>query len=122
MGWKLSPPHFCAVTETIADITNKRFKIESKEQPFHKLDKRANKISVKQGGPKQVNVPRDPNLPCMNKPQAKAEIFVDDFILMAQGDEKRLQRLRSTLFTVIDEVFDQTMKKTPPLAVKNQFR
>ena len=42
MGWKLSPPHFCAVTERIADITNARFKIASKEQPF----KRAKGILV----------------------------------------------------------------------------
>jgi hypothetical protein len=23
MGWTESPPHFCAVTETVADLTNK---------------------------------------------------------------------------------------------------
>lgn len=105
MGWKLSPPHFCAVTETIADITNARLGTVPKEQPFHKLDKRANDVKVKQGGPVQLQVPRDPNLPCLANPQAKAEIFVDDFVLMAQGNEKRLRALRSTLFTVIDEVF-----------------
>ena len=56
MAWKLYPLYFCADTKTIASITNTIFKIASKEQAFHQLDKRANNISVKQGGPASISV------------------------------------------------------------------
>lgn len=124
MGWKLSPPHFCAVTETIADITNARIKQDSKEQKLHKLDERANLIEVKQGTTTSLNIKRDPNLPSLDKPQAMTEIFVDDFVLLAQGNEATLRKLRSTLFEVIDEVFrandelDNTGSRKEPISLK----
>ena len=121
MGWKLSPPHLCAATETIADITNARLKDASREQPFHTLDERANERKVKQRGLASLNIPRDPNLPCMTKLQAKTEIFVNDFILLAQGDEKRLQGLRSTLFKVIDEVFRANDEKDTNTSRKEEI-
>jgi len=102
MGWKLSPPHYCAVTETIANITNVRLNKGSKEHELHKLDERANAIKVDKTS---LNIERDTNLPALDKPQVMTEIFVDHFLLLAQSNAETLSRLRSTLFGVIDEVF-----------------
>ena len=35
MGWTQSPPYFCAVTETIADLTNQRLHQRRSSRPHH---------------------------------------------------------------------------------------
>ena len=41
MGWTESPPYFCAVTETIADVANRRI-LRWRRAPLHKLERLAN--------------------------------------------------------------------------------
>jgi hypothetical protein len=36
MGWVESPPYFCAVTETIADLANSR--LSRTQVPYHRLE------------------------------------------------------------------------------------
>ena len=35
MGWEQSPPTFCAMSETIADVTNARFRASPRVCPEH---------------------------------------------------------------------------------------
>ena len=103
MAWKLYPLDFCADTKTIASITN----TISRLRPRNKRS-----ISwIKGQTIYQWNREVQHRSACMVKPQAKAEIFIDDCILIAQGGEKGLWGLSSILFTVIDEVFWANDKK-----------
>ena len=48
--------------------------------------------------------PRDPCLPHSTQPAAYVDVFVDDFIKLAQGESTR-RRVRSLLFHALDSVF-----------------
>jgi hypothetical protein len=43
MGWTNSPPYFCAITETVADVTNNKIR-RHQQQPPHRLDELANTV------------------------------------------------------------------------------
>jgi hypothetical protein len=45
----------------------------------------------------------------LNKPLGTTDVFVDDFIQVAQGDPKRLNKVRRHLFNAIDTVLDQPL-------------
>ena len=128
MGWKLFPPHFCAVTETIADVTNTRINQDSKEQKLHKFSESTNLIEVQQGTKILLDIEQDPNLPDLDKPQAMTEIFVDNFVLLAQSNEHTFQRLCSILFMVIDEVLrsnnslDKDGSTKEPISLNNWIK
>jgi hypothetical protein len=47
----------------------------------------------------------DPSLPSRDDPIAEVDVYVDDFIAVAQGSPERLQMVRSTLLHSIDKVF-----------------
>jgi len=47
---------------------------------------------------------RDPSLPSPTKPAAYVDVFMDDFIALAQGHDNR-QRVRNLLLHAIDKVF-----------------
>jgi hypothetical protein len=124
MGWKNSPPYFCAVTETIADVTNARI-LRYEHPPKHPLDQLANTLPpagatddeytnhTRTGAPvSAVPIPTDrPSAHQPTKPQHRArrplgkfDIYVDDFLGVGQGSTKRLHRLRRVLFHTLDEV------------------
>ena len=126
MGWKNSPPAFCTVTETIADAANQA--IRSNVRPLrHRLDDMAQEIrpqppttaavpavaglSPSGGSPpplpavRAVPVPtsRDPCLPHVRRPLAATDVFVDDFIGLAQLSSTG-RRVRRILMHAIDGV------------------
>ena len=45
MGWKNNPPIFSTVTETIADIVDKRLRDDSYQPPVHNLDTLAESVN-----------------------------------------------------------------------------
>ena len=124
MGWKNSPPAFSAVTETIADMCNARLE-EDGVPPPHALDEAAAEVmpaipdppppKIPQVTPTAVPVERDPCLPVSGKPLGTVDIFVDDFIALAQEykttKKKRRpalansRRVRRILLHAIDDVF-----------------
>lgn len=120
MGWKNSPPIFCAATETIADVTNDRLR-SSYQPPQHPLDTLAASITSPPADhhdlaspPLPLPVPstRDPSLPSVPDPLQYIDVFVDDFISAAQ--RPFLRRVRNTLLHVIDEVFRPVDSCDPP--------
>ena len=125
MGWVNSPPVFLTGTETVANVANQRLRTAAYRPPPHHLDDMADAVTpplaptadagfqLRAGtGPAQpaavtaaVSVPltRDPSLPSTGTPVQYVDIFVDDFISLAQ--EPNLRRVRKTLLHTIDDVF-----------------
>jgi hypothetical protein len=106
MGWKNSPPIFCTATETIADIANARINTNF-NPPAHHLDKLTESITPPshesfQVQPESSTVPtfpepstipaRDPSLPTEGPPIEYVDIYVDDFVGLAQSQQQ--QRVR----------------------------
>ena len=102
MGWKNSPPVFSTVTETIADLTNQRIQDPTFRPPEHHLDVMSESVaspdpsasdtpsaapstSPSLTSPVEIPVSRDPSLPKPTTCLGYVDIFVDDFMALAQG-------------------------------------
>jgi hypothetical protein len=124
MGWKNSPPYFCAITETVADVTNERIR-HHHQPPRHRLDRVADTPEPTSEADNEQEphrlcqpracttaVPQPPASPTSRpsgpsgrqQPLGQFDIYVDDFLGTAQGKRRRLNRLRRTLFHTLDEV------------------
>ena len=125
MGWVNSPPVFSTGTETVADVANQRLRTAAYRPPPHHLDDMADAVTPPPAptadaqpavATAAVSVPltRDPSLPSTGTPVQYVDIFVDDFISLAQ--EPNLRRVRQTLLHTIDHVF------RPLSAEDSQFR
>jgi hypothetical protein len=133
MGWKNSPPIFCTVTETIADVANQRL-LKWRNPGPHRLDEVADTppevplVSLPPSNDLATAVPQpttiNPALAHPNRRQlARVEVFVDDFLGVAQGNPQRLQRVRRILLGALDDVFrpldsDDTEYRQEPASVK----
>ena len=108
MGWKNSPPIFCAATETVADLANEALRAHTQTLP-HKLDNRAEAIRVEPAPSlnKQLGaLPMDPYLGIKNSQLLQyVDVFVDDFLGLAQGPRHHRRHVRRTLFHDLDKVF-----------------
>ena len=153
MGWVSSPPFFCAVTETAADIANQHLAIPhlhptphplrftadapSNFQPVSRfplslphvlppplqplLDSSTPPLSPHDPFP-PLQPPSDSTTPlfhsvplplghkqphqlhCPTVPLAYVDLYMDDFLGLAQGHPHLRERVRSTLFHAIDQV------------------
>ncbi len=110
MGWTNSLPVFSTATKTIADIANAQLS-SGWLSPSHLLDDLAASVSAPPHeaywGSKSTLLPEpypacDPSLPMVGAPAAYVEVFVDDFVGLAQ---KHKQRIRRTLLEAVNEVF-----------------
>jgi hypothetical protein len=126
MGWKNSPPAFTTATETIADLANCSLKAGRMVQP-HQLDERATRFDKieksSENSCAKPSVAPDPSIPSQQQPIAEVDVYVDDFIAIAQGDHKRLKNVRATVLHSIDSVFrpnDERDSKTTaePVSLK----
>jgi hypothetical protein len=113
MGWTESPPYFCAVAETIADIANQCLR-QVWNPPPHRLDAVAStapaedSFSLPTRPPKLTTLCPDParrSVDWLRRRLAKYEIFVDDFIGCSQGTAKQRINDRRVLLHTLDEVF-----------------
>lgn len=167
MGWVSSPPFFCALTESVADVTNNLLKDNRFYPLSHPLSHTADnpsdlKLVSRRPAPLPVAhstvLPAQPSprrkppahsrtspLPvnCLtapsvlprphwpshtqplqrfvpHKPLAYVDLYMDDFLGLAQGHPKLRHRVRDTIFHAIDAVFrpndsldDGTPRKEP---------
>jgi hypothetical protein len=102
MGWVESPPYFCAVTETIADLANSR--LSRNQVPWHRLEQQAIR-------PASATVPIPPTPDkyrpshrMRTKPVGSIDVFVDDFLGLVQGTEARRRHVTRVLLHSMDEV------------------
>lgn len=111
MGWVESPPLFCVATETIADLANNSLQLGISSTP-HRLSALANTP----GAPFERRVvPTGPTgmataapihlLGPRRKPLKYVDVYVDDFIGLAQGNPTSCSKVRDHLLTAIDKVF-----------------
>lgn len=111
MGWIDSPPYLCAITETVADLTNARLAVNDLAQDAHRLDDVADT--------RPPDLPRPPRtargdrgLPPphvrsrgpLQAPVNRVDVFMDDFIQMSQSPKKDRRAVRRTLFECLDSV------------------
>ena len=113
MGWTESPPAFCTVTETIADLTNHRLHRHHVFPP-HRLEPLADAPPPASAAAPPVAPPPDllwhtpvpppnPLLYHFQRPVAAVDVFVDDFLAIAQPPTTT--RTRRTLMHSVDAVF-----------------
>ena len=132
MGWKNSPPIFCAATETAADIANTALQSTPTSRPHH-LDDAAAAI------PSVESLPQGPTVPSLAVPcpdttdphlrrhhqrsKGYVDVFIDDFIALAQGTSADKRRVRQLLMHAIDTVFrpldaQDSPSRREPISVK----
>ena len=108
MGWKNSPPLFCTATETVADLANEALRTQHPSKQ-HLLDIRAEAVDPPPAPlltQEHANLTRDPYLRRPNgKLLAYVDVFVEDFLGLAQGPRHRRRHVRRTLFHVLYKVF-----------------
>ena len=129
MGWTESPPAFCTVTKTIADVTNHRLHRRRKfgQHPLEAL--------ADVSPPSLLPLPSSPDtsystttaLPPLNpllsfsrQPVSAVDVFVDDFLAIAQPPTA--SRTRRTLMHTIDNVFrplspSDPVQRTEPISL-----
>lgn len=112
MGWKESPPIFCAATETVTDLANNHIHWDA---PPHRL------YTTSEVAPPPHNAPPLhptlsggctavpdgglPHQPHFHKPLGYWDVYVDDFIGLVQGHPRRRKRIKSVLLHALDDVF-----------------
>ena len=118
IGWVESPPYFTILTETACDLTNNQLRARD-ERPcltVHRLEALAatppsDPVAVQEVGREtQTMRPRMTGHP-------PVDVYVDDFILMAQTRSHRDKGLRHTLHA-IDDVFRPLQSQDPPHCCK----
>eukprot|EP00536_Pseudo-nitzschia_multiseries_P018339 jgi/Psemu1/55134/gm1.55134_g len=114
MGWKSSPPNFCAFTETIADLANAtlstglaaarrtphRLDIPSEETPDASPASTARTATT----PPEAPAATQSTTPC-KKPVQYWDVYVDDFCGLAQGNQWTRRAIKRVLFQSLDKVF-----------------
>ena len=122
MVWKNSPPAFSTATEKIADVENTRLCNPKYTPPPHQLDQMASEVVLP---PKKMRLLAPPlhvavailscwdiSLPTTGNPLEYVNIFVVDFISLAQ--DLQLRRVRQTLLRTVDHVFRQLGNSDSP--------
>jgi hypothetical protein len=129
MGWVESPPYFTALTETACDLANAKLREGRVPSQVHRLEGVANtamtesvQSRITPGWSKRhATFGTRPHRP----PLAAVDVYVDDFILLAQTRPVATKVLRAA-FTAIDEVLrpldpsDSPVRKEPASVKKLQ--
>jgi hypothetical protein len=121
MGWVESPPTFCAVTETVADLANGR--MHRRHAPPHRLETFADTlpevvdtvpqppssfpppVSLLSRLPAPLPILPVPSLQPLTSPLNYTDVYVDDFCNLVQGSRRRRKVVQRHLLHAIDEVF-----------------
>ena len=120
MGWVNSPPMFSGATETVADMSNERLRRHAKAKPHHRLEYHATNVpDDHRTWPHEYKHPPGPPKP----PLSFVDVYVDDFLGLAQGTRARLKGVRRIIFEEIDNVFRPKVPSDPdarsdPISIK----
>ena len=108
MGWKNSPTLFYTATKTVADLANEALHSHQPSKQ-HQLDDRAEAIEPPPAPPLTQEHAQLTRNPYLRQPKAKllayVDVFVDDFLGLAQGPRHRRHHVRRTLFHALNKVF-----------------
>lgn len=119
MGWVESPPHFCAVTETVADLANDTLRLHRPVASSHPMDSLADSTpptypSLAGAVPMHLHgrPPRQGYL-------SYVDVYVDDFLGLSNGPPEERSRVRRALLEALDAVIrpldegDNSARKAP---------
>jgi hypothetical protein len=118
MGWVESPPYFTTLTETACDLANNELRAREKRtrNTAHRLEAVAAtpppdavEEEVKSEATRFTRQGSHKGRP----PVAAVDVYVDDFLLIAQTEHQRRRVMRSTL-GAIDSVFRPLSPEDPP--------
>ena len=117
MGWEESPPYFTTLTETACDLANSALRSRSTRarSTAHRLEMVAATPppGAEQGQAKDAPTrPMEHRTPQGRPPVAAVDVYVDDFLLMAQTAPQKQQVMRASLHA-IDDVF-RPLSSTDP--------
>jgi hypothetical protein len=114
MGWVESPPYFTAMTETACDLANQALQSNMPAVPRerlhveHRLEQVADTAPAEAAHPPVTPPGGRPTTTTLaghsRLPVAAVDVYVDDFLLMAQTARQRERVLRAALYS-IDDVF-----------------
>jgi hypothetical protein len=120
MGWVESPPYFTTLTETACDLANLRLRTRNTTRTLSTAAHRLEAVAATppegavesqgKGGAPQYAAHRAPR---GRPPVAAVDVYVDDFLLMAQTKHLRREVLRASLHS-IDDVFRPLVPHDPP--------
>jgi hypothetical protein len=115
MGWVNSPPYFTAATETIMDLAN-AYLVTDNKFPTHRLDaiSETDPVSVvdyqdpppppSRTPPVATTVPKDRVHQYNQRPVAAHDVYVDDFLSLAQGGKRRRLKVKRSLLRALNYV------------------
>ena len=133
MGWVQSPPTFCTMSETVADLTNAKQRSSPRDAEPHRMEVHAASQDCIQSdwtpsdkGPADLEADmrlttsfptgelafdsdalgQPSNCP-FTRPVGSTDVFVDDFMLLGQGKVRRLGALRRHLMHSVDDMLSQ---------------
>ena len=125
MGWTQSPPAFSSTTETIADLANAFLEADCFIPGPHPLEAAAS-TPVEVHNPTAADAYPIQESGPVRPPLAYVDVYVDDFVKLAQGWRNAL-RVRRHTFHCIDKVFrpndalDPSSRKEP-ISVKKLLK
>ena len=127
MGWRESPPKFCACTETVADLAYTSLEnttvFREARSTLHRLDEGTETPPpVAPPSPPVIH----PNFTVTNpfrKPLRYWNIYVDDFCGLVQGNQWTRRAVKRVLFQALDRVFrpldeDDIPERQEPASIK----
>jgi hypothetical protein len=114
MGWKYSPPYFCAYTETMADLSNHHIVNQTSHAP-HRLEGAIAQIPSEHH-PADPNSLQPPLEYALQQPIAYTDVYMDDFLGISQNPTVTLTQ-RSMLHS-IDTIFRANTLPEDPLERK----
>eukprot|EP00536_Pseudo-nitzschia_multiseries_P012239 jgi/Psemu1/31438/gm1.31438_g len=114
MGWKSSPPNFCAFTETIADLANATLPtgLAAAQRTPHRLDIPSEATPDASPAPAAFTTTTPQEAPAAtqsttpsNKPVHYWDVYLDDFCGLVQGNQWTRRAIKRVLFPSLDKVF-----------------
>lgn len=119
MGWVESPPYFTALTETACDLANDALRTRSQTRPHST----AHRLETVAATPPPDAIPEEKGASSHHTrlrehrharpPVAAVDVYVDDFLLLAQTRPQTQRVLRNTLHS-IDKVLRPLAPDDPP--------
>ena len=106
MGWVESPPQFCAVTETVADLANTALREQTPRlRTPHRLDQVSESTVPGLDSPIIGHLDINHNQVVKSKGSlAYIDIFVDDFLGITQGNKARREEVERSLLHLLNDV------------------
>ena len=127
MGWVNSPPLFCAAMEMASDLANLALQSQLPQLPKHCLDDCADSPDTTLPFSLSGEEIHSTCPPCHKPPIAYNDVYVDDFITLAQGTPHRQHQVCRNLFQCINQVFHPLSPNNPsscqePILVKKLLK